>query len=188
LLVNSGFEEIFPEEHSLEEQLSYVYSADVIIWEEGSACHVLEIIPHLKSFSILIKRRPGENPIDWLLKRKVKNLLIYSDVRMLKRRNNSYGVPGRFKHPIKFFNILKKYHLIDTQTFNSNEFKRHEWIDVFIYFYFIPVDRIKKFFVISLKPYLPAYLWAALKNMNMFGDPSKIFVDSFRHSNLKKID
>ena len=188
LLVKSDFEVIFPEEHSLEKQLSYIYSADVIVWEEGSACHILEIISHLKSFSILIKRRPLENPIDWLLKRKIKNLLIYNDVRMLKRRNNSYGVPGRFKCPIKFFNVLKRYRLIDAQTFNLNEFKVHEWIDVFTYFYFIPVDKIKKFFVISLKPYLPEYLWAALKNMNIFGDPDKIFVDSFRHSNLKKID
>lgn len=84
-LLEDGYFEFFPEKFSLKEQLSYILSAEMIVWEEGSALHLLEILPEIQAKSIMIRRRPDYDEFDTLLiSRSPPGAVVYNSVEYLE--------------------------------------------------------------------------------------------------------
>lgn len=52
----SGYREIMPESLTLTEQLVTIASAKSILWEEGSACHIAELLPEIPARSLVVSR------------------------------------------------------------------------------------------------------------------------------------
>jgi hypothetical protein len=83
-LQKNGFHIYYPEQHSISSQLSMYKGAEEIIFEEGTALHVLELLGHLDAHVSVICRRSLSNKIfKPLLISKVKSLSIMSEVETL---------------------------------------------------------------------------------------------------------
>ncbi len=57
-LREAGFSEIIPERMTLAEQMGTVLNADVAVFEEGSAAHIVEPLARLRGRTFLLQRRP----------------------------------------------------------------------------------------------------------------------------------
>ena len=167
ILVSKGFTEIFPEKYSLEEQIAFVISAEIIVWEQGSACHLLKILPKLKGTSILIRRDLNSPAIENLIKNKFDRVSIYRDVegiflpnKWYANKNMGNAIMATFKHPKKILTFFKKNNLIDEFKFEEIIFKKIEKKDL-LYFYinYFLVTFLIKF----IKPILPKFVWLKLK-------------------------
>lgn len=92
-LGSSGYEEIMPEKYSLESQLKIIYNAEEVVWEEGSAIHLLELIPRLQSSNTLIRRRSSGILQDVLLEVVGPGLGVWSSVETVSstRENDPLG-------------------------------------------------------------------------------------------------
>lgn len=88
LLAEQGFEEVYPEELSIKEQLLLLSSASHIIWEEGSAVHLMELLAKQNSRAALIMRRPKNPNIRNFLEKKYDNLYTDSSLVMDKLAQN----------------------------------------------------------------------------------------------------
>jgi len=73
-LTSQGYKEVCPEEVSFEKQLSLIASAENIIWEEGSAVHLMELLPVQTAKAALIMRRPTNPNIKNFLEKKYNTL------------------------------------------------------------------------------------------------------------------
>lgn len=73
-LTSQGYKEVCPEQLSVEKQLSLIASADHIIWEEGSAVHLMELLPVQSAKAALIMRRPTNPNIKNFLEKKYNTL------------------------------------------------------------------------------------------------------------------
>lgn len=80
-LCSVGYKEICPEELPLREQLALMSSAENIIWEEGSAVHLMELLPKQASNAALIMRRPTNQNIQLFLQNKYDDL--YTDLSLI---------------------------------------------------------------------------------------------------------
>jgi hypothetical protein len=171
ILVSNGFEEIYPENYIIREQIEFVVSAKVIIWEQGSACHILKILPQLNNTSLLIRRGLFALSIENLVKSKSKYFMIYRDVQSIFTHDNWYAnkncgnaIMGVFTNPKKLMHFFKKNHLIKDGEFDERLFKKIKRND-FVYFfcnYFIFYSLIP-LLVRYIKPILPSLIWTKLK-------------------------
>lgn len=66
-LVKKGYFEFQPERYPLERQLQIVAGAEEIVWEDGSAMHLMELLASVKAKQVYLKRRPF-SALDLLLK------------------------------------------------------------------------------------------------------------------------
>jgi capsular polysaccharide biosynthesis protein len=171
ILVRNGFKEIFPENYTIREQIEFVASAKVIVWEQGSACHILKILPQLNNTSLLIRRGLFALSIENLVKNKSKRFMIYRNAQSIFTHEKWYAnkdrgnaIMGFFPNPEGLLNFCKKNNLIEDQAFNTNTFKKIERND-FVYFfcnYFIFYGLISPV-VKYIKPILPKLIWTKLK-------------------------
>jgi capsular polysaccharide biosynthesis protein len=164
ILVSNGFKEIFPENYTIKKQIEFVVSAKVIIWEQGSACHILKILPSLNNRSLLITRGTYVLSIENLIKKKSKHFMIYRDVQSIFNNPGSNKIMGFFTNPEGLLNFFKKNNLIKDEAFKKNAFKKIERND-FVYFfrnYLIDIAVISPI-VKYIKPILPTLIWAKLK-------------------------
>ncbi len=164
ILVSNGFKEIFPENYTIKKQIEFVVSAKVIIWEQGSACHILKILPSLNNRSLLITRGIYVLSIENLIKKKSKHFMIYRDVQSIFNNPGSNKIMGFFTNPEGLLNFFKKNNLIKDEAFKKNAFKKIERND-FVYFfrnYLIDIAVISPI-VKYIKPILPTLIWAKLK-------------------------
>lgn len=83
-LQKNGFHIYYPEQHSISSQLSMYKGAEEIIFAEGAALHVLELLGHLDAHISVISRRSLSSDIfKPLLSSRVKSLSIMSEVETL---------------------------------------------------------------------------------------------------------
>ena len=80
-LVEHGYQEVRPESLGFEEQLAVLASAERIIWEEGSAVHLMELLPQQAARAALIMRRPTNPNIKNFLEKKYSDL--YTDDELI---------------------------------------------------------------------------------------------------------
>ena len=168
ILINHSFVEIYPENYTVKQQIEFIVSAKVIVWEQGSACHLLKILPKLKGTSILIGRDLSAPVIENLIKSKFDRVLIYRDVegifsprKWYANKNMGNAVMATFRHPKNFLIFLKKHNLVSSIEFEEGVFKISERKDL-LYFY-------KNYFFITfiikyIKPLLPKFIWLKLKS------------------------
>ncbi len=164
ILVSNGFKEIFPENYTIKEQIEFVVSAKVIVWEQGSACHILKILPPLNNTSLLIRRGMFVLSIENLIKKKSKRFMIYRDAQSILYHPSSNKIMGFFPNPEGLLNFFKKNNLIEDEAFEKNVFKKIERND-FVYFfrnYLIDIALISPV-VKYIKPILPRLIWTKLK-------------------------
>jgi hypothetical protein len=172
ILVNNGFREVYPENYTVKQQIEFIVSAKTIIWEQGSACHLLKILPKLKGTSILIRRDLYAPAIENLIKSKFDHVLIYRDVESLFSINKWYvnknmgnSIMATFKYPKKILTFFLKNNLINESKFEETIFNKAEKKDL-LYFY------INYFFLTFLikyiKPLVPKFIWIKLKTIKNY--------------------
>lgn len=66
LLEKNGYYVFKPEEHPIIKQLEVINNAEKIIWEEGSAQHLLELLPRQKAKAFYLARRAAQRNL-WVL-------------------------------------------------------------------------------------------------------------------------
>jgi capsular polysaccharide biosynthesis protein len=166
LLESNGFYILFPEKFNIFTQLSYIVSAEIIIWEEGSACHLCDLLPLLKKKeSLIVKRRSYSSTADNAVVSKFNNFKIYNNVEMinLKTTKNHNDEISKFKAPDEFFMQLENYGYVKKNKFEFYNFRLSELADLLnLYKKYIIID-IKYFFVTHLKPYVSKEIWTFLK-------------------------
>lgn len=64
-LESMGFREFFPERHSLRVQLTTLDQQDLIVFESGSAVHLVELLPRLGA-KVFVLPRWRDNQKDWI--------------------------------------------------------------------------------------------------------------------------
>lgn len=90
ILTKDGYKEVFPEELTLRKQMETIQNADYIVAEEGSAMHILDIMPSINANIFLIGRR-RENTTFLKLARSVTSGDVYhfKDVYLLENQRSS---------------------------------------------------------------------------------------------------
>lgn len=176
LLNQNGFFSFYPEHYSFEKQLAFIINAKKIVWEEGSACHIVDILPvMLKTRNFVIKRRPENAWTDDSIKNKFPNLTVYNDARQIKilylEKINGKKIlmmPSFLNRPKKLHQILIKKGYINTSNFNLINFKFLEIIDIFSLIKVTIMHPIKCFMVQNIKKYINTKIWAMLKKIFFF--------------------
>ncbi|MEJ6122029.1 glycosyltransferase family 61 protein [Vibrio sp. 2-Bac 85] len=129
ILKKNGFIEFLPEEHVLEVQLAHLIAADEIIWEEGSAIHLLDILPKLESKMILLRRRPDYGEFDQIVKRKCTDQYIYNEVKFISSKKVPHNRMSRLTDIYSFFQFLRE-HGIKFEDTDFNALHREEMLDI----------------------------------------------------------
>ena len=93
-LCANGYREVLPEYLSLREQLYYLSNARMIVWEEGSACHLLDIMPKIDAGGMLVKRRENSFRFDEAIRTKTRGT-VYGEISRTKKRRAHEG--GRWR-------------------------------------------------------------------------------------------
>ena len=179
ILIKNGFTEFYPENHTIKEQIEFIVSAKIIVWEQGSSCHLLKILPKLNSTSILIKRGQHAPIIDNLIKNKFKHVVIYYDSKSLFSLDKWYAykskgnaVMGVFKNPRELLTFFKRNNLIENHKFESTLFKRIQRKDLIYFFYnyfiFLFLLPYIPLLVRNIKPMFPKFIWARLKLLKRY--------------------
>lgn len=166
ILSCNNFYILYPEKFNILTQLSYILSADIIIWEEGSACHLCDLLPFFKEKeSFIIKRRPTRSLADNAVISKFRNIKIYKQVEMIDiwptkiHRNHI----SRFTDPQGLFKILKDCGYIKNNKFQYFNFILHELRELLIVYKKYLVIDVKSFFVKHAKPRVNQRFWAFLR-------------------------
>ena len=167
LIRQNGFIEFFPENLPFLDQVKYIISADYVLWEEGSACHIFEILPtiHYKQ-SILIKRKEKETAIDLTLNSRIKNQERYKNIKKVFSGTGISCDVSRMKDPGEFYDYLKIKKIIKgDDRFNILYFWVYECYD-FLSFYtkYLEIKTIY-FLLEKVKPNVNLRLWNIFKNL-----------------------
>lgn len=134
ILEQLGYKIINPETYPLDKQLSILSNAEVVIWEEGSAMHLLELFNVVYSKQVLITRRPTSNGIYSLsnfLKRKADDVNVYDSIVQV----DSPGVPSHnrlslVKSPTDLRCFLEDTLDISLVGFNTSSYYQREFADL----------------------------------------------------------
>ena len=139
-----------------------------MVWEQGSACHLLKILPILKGTSILIRRDPCQPAIENLLASKFKHLIIFRDVKALFKRDvwfayksRSHTIMSTLNNPERFFKFFQKNQFTGDCQFDEAVFRKIERQDL-IYFF------INYFFIVPLLPMIRPTLSFIRRNIPKF--------------------
>lgn len=179
ILIQNGFKEIYPENFTINEQIEFIVSAKTIVWEQGSACHLLKILPKLDSNSIFVKRGQHVPIMDSLVKDKFRHVAIYYNVKCLfsldkwyARKSKGNIVMSIFKNPAGLLEFFKKNNLIKDYKFEEAIFAKVERNDLMYffcnYFIFLPLIPFIPKLVRYIKPIFPNFIWARLKIIRCF--------------------
>ncbi len=82
--VADGYIEICPENYSLQEQVDILLNSKFAIFEEGSAVHLLELLPKTVVKTYLIQRRANAGNLHKVLKEKTNFVGFYDDVTLIE--------------------------------------------------------------------------------------------------------
>lgn len=91
-LAQFGYVAFKPEQHSIEQQLKYYSNAEKIIFSEGSAIHMCDLLAELQADVVVLKRRPVSVLAETSLQQKVKKLYILGDVARVISPRSETGI------------------------------------------------------------------------------------------------
>lgn len=135
LLEKDGFIVVNPEDHSVSRQVEIIKRAEIVLWEEGSAMHILELMKESRAVHCLVSRREceknGKYSLDSFLSRSVPNSCSFSFVCQLA----SPGVPSHnqasvLKCPNVFFQFLLDNFDVSLKGYNAGDFYRNEYLSL----------------------------------------------------------
>lgn len=108
-LSKKGFYEFIPEKYTIPQQLQFICSAKEIIWEEGSAVHLLELLPNINSRQILIMRRELTNfdYIKFILEHKSVDVTTYSNVSFIECNAPPHNKMSKFNDMQDFIKFIE---------------------------------------------------------------------------------
>lgn len=134
VMKNAGVKIIYPEELSLKQQVQEMINHNTLIFEEGSALHILEVIPRQNKKIILLKRREGDSYLDVLIKQKSEYTESYSLIKESPKyfdNDQRHNVCARLEDPKDFFDFLSRLNLVlGSDCFSKEEFICEEETDI----------------------------------------------------------
>jgi hypothetical protein len=114
-LVAAGYRAFHPEKHTIEEQIAAVMGAERIVFSEGSALHLLDLLPPLRAQVAVIGRRPGMALVRHSLEEKAARLSLYRPPFMIgslsKRGRRASALT--FLDPADVLRFLAEHGFID---------------------------------------------------------------------------
>jgi len=179
LLIEDGYTIIKPETLPILEQLTMVHNAEKIIFEEGSAIHLLEMLPRQTGQVFYITRRPNVKNFLILLSQKYDHVFSYGNVVVERfsgiRPNSSISY---LNDPNALLKQLQDNHFLtseDTQLITnfSKHFLRKEKLDNSHYF---KKNEINKD---TVEKYLARYEIMCILRVNKFFAIARIMFDGF---------
>lgn len=132
-LADIGYDIINQEEYPIKEQLFHILSARKIIFEEGSAIHLLEMLPkeHLKSKKVaLIKRRINERHYTCLVSKKFELYMIYDEIEEKYVSGAHVNCMSILKNPESFNNFFLRVFEKNLNKHDMSKFIRFEYLDI----------------------------------------------------------
>lgn len=134
LLEDLGFVVISPENYSIGDQLSVLKDADVVIWEEGSAMHLLELFKSIKGLHLLISRRGnthGKYSLGNFLKRVSSSSAIFDAIIEVESSGvQKHNQLSLIKNPKYLKEFLEKHLSVDIAQYNYTSFCLSEYQDL----------------------------------------------------------
>lgn len=140
-LEEQGFQPYYPEQHCITSQLSTYKQAQEIIFAEGSAVHVLELLGELKaSVSVICRRSRSRALFEPILSARINTLHFMTDVITLpslfftpNAKNGANGSAISVLNTKALVTFLGASHKLDTDTFNQSKFSQAVKNDVRAY-------------------------------------------------------
>lgn len=102
-----------PEEHPLRDQVNAYLHAEEIIFSEGSAMHLFDIMPPVKARIVVLNRRPGSPLAEHTLREKCAELHVYDDIAFLGDPQEHLTRSLSLFDPSRFFAFLKEHGFVD---------------------------------------------------------------------------
>lgn len=139
VLKRNGYEEVFTERLTLEEQIKIYINATHIVAEEGSALHTLDLIPKINAKVFLISRRRGYATFKSLIERVCSDLTLFDDVYTIdsgEREANAISVS---------FSLVNLVSQLKQMNFIKNDSISHTKINESI------IDDISSFYQVRSK-------------------------------------
>ncbi len=126
LLLDEGYISLKPENYDVLEQLAYIINAKKIIFSEGSAIYILELINYLDTEIACIPRRGGNKCFYPHIHSKCRNYIIAGDLADIFSLNNQQkkgikSIPIS-KNPDKIVNSLRKHDFASLENWDKNKF------------------------------------------------------------------
>ena len=131
-LCEDGYTEVFPEQHPIAEQIAYLVSADLIVFEEGSAVHLLDPLPRISAKVAMIRRRPNFRHMDDTITGKADGH-VYNNVRLLPGNAPPHNRMSRLLDPAGLFSWLAKEGFTASPSFDRAKFYAEEAHDIALY-------------------------------------------------------
>ncbi|EQB33115.1 hypothetical protein M529_06175 [Sphingobium ummariense RL-3] len=133
-LRKKGFVSCVPEEMSLKMQFAYVMAAEKIIFEEGSAIHITDILSSIPGRTYMLRRRPVGDVFSTSLKPRASafiNLVAPDNVQLLPDRsgNMSPACLSFYKRPDAVSESLVK-HGFEIGDFDQEAYRKAERRDL----------------------------------------------------------
>lgn len=79
-LEEEGYTAVRPEDHDLATQLKFVVNAKKLVFSEGSAIHLADLLPSIRADVAVLLRRPFSRLVPTSLEGKCRSLSVFSDV------------------------------------------------------------------------------------------------------------
>jgi len=90
ILVKAGYYALRPEKYSFSDQLKYYFNAKKIVFSEGSAIHMCDLLPYINADVAVINRRPLSILAETSLRGRTKSLFILQAAcRAISPRSNT---------------------------------------------------------------------------------------------------
>ena len=142
LLKRNGFHIFYPEQHTLLQQLQTYKGAEEIVFAEGGALHVLELLGELSADIYIIARRPKSPAVfNAMLEARVTKFMFFTAVITLpslfvpKRSNRTaHGSAISLLNYNELFEFLSKELQIKVNISDIEEFKKATRRDVDLYY------------------------------------------------------
>ncbi|NEQ76784.1 MAG: DUF563 domain-containing protein, partial [Okeania sp. SIO2C9] len=137
LLLNEGYISLKPENYDLLEQLAYIMNAKKIIFSEGSAIYILELINYLEAEIACISRKPSNKPFYLHIHTKCRNYIVAgnaADILPLGNWENKgiKSIPVS-KNPHLIIQSLRKHNFALLKDWDENQFLAEENHDFMAY-------------------------------------------------------
>jgi capsular polysaccharide biosynthesis protein len=162
-LVDEGYVSLKPENYDIIEQLAYFINAKKIIFSEGSAIYILELIDYLEVEIACIPRRQGNTCFQPHLDKKCSKYIVAGDVKDILNLTDwkKYGIrkPLRInQHPYKIVESLREQNFCSLKNWDWNKFLPEEKHYVATYikraYHFLPADSAPGYRINTMKKYL----------------------------------
>lgn len=134
LLLDAGFVYVKPELLTIEEQLSVIKNAEVIVFSEGSAIFPLLLLSNINKVYMLPRRKDGGRLFAGWISPRCKFFSVLGDREIERKTNESYSnnttSPSFLLNPISLFQDLANAGLINPScSFDIGEFLIQETIE-----------------------------------------------------------